>query len=192
MIGSKPPLSRDRIVEMALQIVDADGLDGLSMRRLGGELGVDPMMIYRHVADKDALLALVVERVRDEMVIPRPPPDDLAELFETIFVEYHRVLVAHPNVIPLATRRTDISGPSGLEHLVDSGMPLQDAVALYQSLAAFTVGFCALGGPAAAADWDRFPDSLTDRLHDWSEDTFRRTLRLILAGYGLTASVREG
>jgi AcrR family transcriptional regulator len=173
-------------VEVALQIVDADGLDGLSMRRLGGELGADPMMVYRHVADKDALLELVLDRVRAEMVIPQPPPDDLAALFEAIFVEYHRVLAAHPNVIPLATRRTDMSQPSGLQHLVDTDVPLDDAVALYQSLTAFTVGYSALGAPAAAADWDRFPDPLAERLHDWSEATFRRTLRLILAGYGLT------
>jgi AcrR family transcriptional regulator len=172
-------------VEAALQIVDADGLDGLSMRRLGGELGVDPMMVYRHVAGKDALVDLVLERVRSEMVVPQPPPDDLADLFETIFVEYRRVLAAHPNVIPLATRRTDVSRPSGLEHLVRSGVPLDDAVKLYQSLTAFTVGFSALGAPAAAGDWDRFPDPLAERLHDWSDATFRRTLRLILAGYGL-------
>lgn len=185
MTRSRPPLSRDRIVQVALQLVDADGLDGLSMRRLGGELGVDPMMIYRHVADKDALLELVLDRVRAEMVIPQPPPDDVAELFEMIFVEYHRVLAAHPNVIPLATRRTDMSRPSGLEHLVDTGVPLDDAVALYQSLTAFTVGYSALGAPAVAADWDRFPDPLAERLHDWNDTTFRRTLRLILAGYGL-------
>jgi AcrR family transcriptional regulator len=185
MTRSRPPLSRERIIEVALHIVDAEGLDGLSMRRLGGELGVDPMMVYRHVADKDALVDLVLERVRSKMVVPQPPPDDLAELFETVFVEYRRVLTAHPNVIPLATRRTDVSQPSGLDHLVSSGVPLDDAVQLYQSLTAFTVGFCALGAPAATGDWDRFPDPLAERLHDWSDTTFRRTLRLILAGYGL-------
>lgn len=191
MSASRPPLSRDRVVEAALRIVDADGLDALSMRRLGGELGVDPMMVYRHVSDKDALLDLVLERVRSEMVLPDPPPDDLAELFETIFLAYRRVLVDHPNVIPLATRRTDMSRPSGLEYLVERGVPTDDAVALYQSLTAFTVGFCALGAPAVASDWDRFPDPLAERLHDWSDTTFRRTLRLILAGYGLAPPVRD-
>lgn len=186
MTRSRPPLTRDRIVEVALEIVDADGLDGLTMRRLGSELGVDPMLVYRHIADKDALLDLVLERVRAGMAVPQPPSEDLAELFETIFVEYHRVLAAHPNVIPLATRRTDLARPSGLEQLVASGMPLDDAVALYQSLTAFTVGYAALGAPAASGDWDRFPDHLAERLHDWSDTTFRRTLRLILAGFGLT------
>lgn len=185
MTRSRPRLTRDRIVDVALRIVDADGLDALTMRRLGGELGVDPMMVYRHVADKDALLHQVLDRVRSEMVVPHPPPDDLAELFETVFVEYRRVLAAHPNVISLATRRTDMSKPSGLEHLMNSGMRLDDAVALYQSLIAFTVGFSALGAPAVAGDWDRFPDLLAERLHHWSDETFRRTLRLILAGYGL-------
>ena len=181
-----PSLSTQRIVQTALRIVDADGLDRLTMRRLGTALGVDPMMVYRHVADKNALLDLVLDQVRAEMALPQPPPEDLAELFEVIFVEYRRVLAAHPNVIPLATRRTDMTRPSGLEHLIDTGMPPDDAVALYQSLAAFTVGFSALGAPQAARDWDRFPDPLAERLHDWNDATFRRTLRMILDGYGLT------
>lgn len=172
-------------METALRVVDVDGLDRLTMRRLGRELEVDPMTIYRYVADKDTLLDLLLERVRSEMRLPQPPPDDPAELFESVFVEYRRVLMAHPNLLALATRRTDTSRPSGLEHLIDSGIPLDDAVALYQSLTAFTIGFSALGGPAVAADWDRFPQDLAERLHDWSDETFRRTLRLILTGYGL-------
>ena len=179
------PLSRDLVIETALRIVDAGGLDELTMRRLGSELGVDPMMVYRHVPDKDTLLDLMLERVRSQMSLPQPPPEDPAELFEAIFVEYRRVLTAHPALVPLATRRTDVSRPSGLEHLLASGVPVDEAVGLYQSLTAFTVGFSALGAPAVAADWDRFPDDLADRLHDWSDATFRRTLGLIMRGYGL-------
>lgn len=172
-------------MDVALDIIDSDGLDALTMRRLGRDLGVDPMMIYRHVPDKDSLLDLMLERVRSRMHIPDPPPDDPGELFALIFSEYRRVLVAHPNLIPLATRRTDVSQPSGLEYLIEVGLPIDEAVALYQSLAAFTIGFSVLGSPQEAANWDMFPAPLAERLHDWSDATFQRTLGLILNGFGL-------
>lgn len=57
------PLTPDRIVDTAITVADRDGLDGLSMRRLGAELGVDPMSIYHHVRDKDRLRALMIERI---------------------------------------------------------------------------------------------------------------------------------
>src|SRR6478752_6318124 len=57
------PLTPERIVDAAIAMADRDGLDGLSMRRLGAELGVDPMSIYHHVRDKDRLLALMIDRV---------------------------------------------------------------------------------------------------------------------------------
>ena len=172
-------------MNVAIDIVDSDGLDALTMRRLGGDLGVDPMMIYRHIPDKDTLLDLMLERVRSRMRIPDPPPDDPGELFALIFSEYRRVLVAHPNLIPLATRRTDVAQPSGLDYLIDIGLPVDEAVALYQSLAAFTIGFSVLGSPQEAHSWDQFPAPLAERLHDWSDDTFQRTLGFILNGFGL-------
>ena len=172
-------------MQAALRIVDAEGLDGLTMRRLGTELDVDPMTIYRYIDGKDELLDLLIGRVRSKMQVAEPLPPDVGAVLESVFVEYRRVLLAHPNVIPLATRRTNMSRPTGLEALVDAGMPVEDAVALYQSLLAFTVGFSSLGNPTIAKDWDRFPAPLAERLHHWDDDTYRRTLRTILSGYGL-------
>src|SRR5690349_22979252 len=57
------PLTPERIVETAIAMAGRDGLDGLSMRRLGAELGVDPMSAYHHVRDKDRLLALMIDAV---------------------------------------------------------------------------------------------------------------------------------
>jgi AcrR family transcriptional regulator len=65
-------LSVERIVDAACRIVDRDGLGGLSMRKLGGELGVDPMAVYHHVADKRQLLALVTARTIGTMTPPDP------------------------------------------------------------------------------------------------------------------------
>lgn len=61
----QPTLTVDEIVGAALDLIDEAGLDSLSMRRLGARLGVDPMAVYHHVPNKDALLTLAVRRVFD-------------------------------------------------------------------------------------------------------------------------------
>ena len=61
--GPEEPLKREQIVSTALAVVDRDGLKALSMRRLGAELGVDPMAVYYHIPNKQALLDAIVEAV---------------------------------------------------------------------------------------------------------------------------------
>ena len=71
--GRRPALTREQILTAALQIIDEDGVEALTMRRLGQALDRNPMAIYRHAADKDALLDGVVEHVAAELVAPRRP-----------------------------------------------------------------------------------------------------------------------
>ena len=73
-------LDIDRIVDAACDAISEDGLQRLSMRRLGARLGVDPMAVYHHVRNKQALLALVMARVVGAM----PPPDDGAPWQERV------------------------------------------------------------------------------------------------------------
>ena len=70
----RAPLSRERVLRAAVELADREGIEAMSMRRLGQELGVDAMAIYRHVRDKDDLLDGVVEIVVGE--IDRPAPLD--------------------------------------------------------------------------------------------------------------------
>src|SRR5579875_2585707 len=70
----RAPLSRDAIVDAALRVLDAEGMDGLSMRRVGEELGAGAASIYWHVQNKDELLQLVFERVISEIELPVPDP----------------------------------------------------------------------------------------------------------------------
>jgi len=66
----REPLSRERVLEAATAFVDRDGLDALSMRRLGQELGVEAMSLYNHVANKDDLLDGLVDQVMGEIELP--------------------------------------------------------------------------------------------------------------------------
>ena len=61
--GPKPKLSLDAIVDAAVAVADAEGLDAVSMRRIGQELGVGAMSLYRYVPGKEELLDLMLERV---------------------------------------------------------------------------------------------------------------------------------
>lgn len=68
--GAQPTLSREQIVTAAVELLDASGLDGLSMRRLGEKLGAGATSLYWHVANKDELLELVADEVMGEVDVP--------------------------------------------------------------------------------------------------------------------------
>ena len=71
--GARTPLTRDRVLTVAVALADRDGIEGLSMRKLGKELGVDAMALYRHVRAKDDLLDGILEKIVGE--IERVEPD---------------------------------------------------------------------------------------------------------------------
>jgi TetR/AcrR family tetracycline transcriptional repressor len=93
----RTPLSRERIVDAALAVVDADGLDALSMRRVAADLGTGPASLYAHVAGKEELLELCIDRVSSTLVIPDPDPDPdrWEEQVKTFVRDLHHGLLEH-------------------------------------------------------------------------------------------------
>ncbi len=71
----RSPLTRERVLLAAVALADRDGLDALSMRKLGQELGVEAMALYRHVRDKDDLLNGVLEIVVGQIERPKSGKD---------------------------------------------------------------------------------------------------------------------
>lgn len=107
-------LTADVLALTALEIVDAEGLSGLSMRRLSSQLGVDPMAAYRHVPSKEALLDSVVDAVLAKVVLPpraagSTPHDHLRAVVHAIL----EAVTAHPRAAPLLADRTWTT-PAGL------------------------------------------------------------------------------
>jgi TetR/AcrR family tetracycline transcriptional repressor len=96
--AGQPTLTRERILAAALQLIDARGLEALSMRRLGAELGVDPMTVYHHLPGKDAVVRGVVARVFDEMPLPvaHGPWRDRVRSWA---LTYRALAGAHPNLV---------------------------------------------------------------------------------------------
>ena len=98
----RQPLSHERIVDTAIALVDAEGLDALTMRRLGAELGMDPMAVYYYVPNKAALLDAVVEAVMAEIDLSVDDPSKPAdERLIRAAQAYAEVLVRHRNAMPL-------------------------------------------------------------------------------------------
>lgn len=107
-------LSKERVVSEAVRLADAEGVEGLSMRRLASELGAGAMSLYHYVANKDELLDAMTDVVFDE--IERPPADtDWQSAMRLRALSVRRVLARHPWAIPLMESRTT-PGPANLRY----------------------------------------------------------------------------
>jgi AcrR family transcriptional regulator len=144
----RSPLDRARIVDAALKIVDEEGVDGLSIRRLATELGSAPMSVYWHVRDKAELLDLVGEAVLESIEVPAPAGDWRTQLRAV----HHAMLdavVRHPNTADLMIGRARY-GRAGitlferlLSILLGAGLSPAAAFDAYQSLYLFLLGYIA-------------------------------------------------
>ncbi|MFD1717806.1 TetR/AcrR family transcriptional regulator [Georgenia deserti] len=108
--GRHAGITRAAVLDAALAFVDREGLEALSMRRLGGELGVEAMTLYHHVGSKEALLDGVVERLLTDLV---PEREDAAsswrELLRTSAWALYDRLAAHPHLIPVVATRPAVT-----------------------------------------------------------------------------------
>jgi AcrR family transcriptional regulator len=106
-VASKQPrdrLTRERIVDAALALIDAEGVDALTMRRLGSELGVQGMALYHHFANKDALLDAVSLRLLRELELPDPPPPEWQARIRAVVMAWARLQDRHPRAFTLVYR----------------------------------------------------------------------------------------
>ncbi|MGO9325408.1 MAG: TetR/AcrR family transcriptional regulator [Terracidiphilus sp.] len=147
------PLERERIVAAALAVVDREGLKALSMRRLGAELGVDPMAVYYHLPNKQALLDAIVEAVMASIDLSMDDPAKPAE--ERILGAaraYCDALLAHVNALPILLEHGPVT-PAAMrpvELLVgilrDAGLSPAEALAGMNVIAAAVRGAVGMGG----------------------------------------------
>lgn len=107
-------LSKQRLVIEGVRIADREGVDGLSMRRLAGELGAGAMSLYHYVASKDELLDAMIDVVFGEIELPSPETEWQAAMARRAH-SAREVLVRHPWAIVLMESRTT-PGPANLRH----------------------------------------------------------------------------
>jgi AcrR family transcriptional regulator len=99
----RTPLTRGRVLQAALRLADSSGIEALSMRRLGQELGVEAMSLYNHVANKDDIRAGIVELVLQEVEVPADETDWKAAIRQTA-LSSHDVFLRHPWACSLMMR----------------------------------------------------------------------------------------
>lgn len=145
----RAPLTRDTIVEAALKVLDRDGMEALSMRRVADALGTGPASLYWHVRNKEELLQLLFERLTAELPLPPPDParwrEQLRDLARAMREQAHQ----HRDAARLSLGRVP-SGPAFVrttewlfELLTPLGVPDQviglagDAAALFVGAFAF-------------------------------------------------------
>jgi AcrR family transcriptional regulator len=166
--SARQPLDRDRIVAAAISFIDEFGLPGLTMRRLGGMLGVEAMSLYRYVPGREDLLDAVVSAIVEEMRVDEDvldePRDGWQDFLQRLAHGVRRIALAHPRVFPLvASRPTEapwLRPPlrsltwveSFLQGLTKEGFSDAAAVSAYRGFTSFLLGHLLLEVAALGAD----------------------------------------
>lgn len=145
-------LSRRSIALAALDLIDADGLDGLSMRKLGSRLGVEAMSLYHYVSNKGDLLDAAVEQIYLEIEIPDlDGPEGWESAVRQAVHSFHRALIRHANAVSLFATRPAVA-PGAFEvfytahrRLQDAGLSPSEAHNALNLLVGFVLGHMGLG-----------------------------------------------
>ncbi|MYT29238.1 TetR/AcrR family transcriptional regulator [Streptomyces sp. MspMP-M5] len=143
--GKSTPLSREVIVDTAHQLVESQGFEGLSMRRIAADLGCTPMALYRHIRDRDELVTLLLDR--SVAAAPEPVlPDDPRQCLITLIDWQYHGLSAHPWAIPIV-QAGDLMPPSILgtmekiyAALTQCGTTPEQAAVVYRIVWNFVIG----------------------------------------------------
>jgi AcrR family transcriptional regulator len=144
-------ITRDVVLAVALEIIDRDGVDGLSMRRLARALNRDPMILYRHAPNKAALLDGVAEIVLAQLQVDCTDADWVGQL-RAVARRFRALALAHPHIVPLLVTRP-LATPLGLRPrgtlrplediltlLTGVGFSGSDALHIYRALFGFLHG----------------------------------------------------
>jgi AcrR family transcriptional regulator len=138
-------LTVERIIAVAIDLVDDDGLDALTVRNLAARLGTGSATLYRHVASRGELLVLLVDHVLGEVGLPDADLEPRHRV-EALARELRRVLLRHPHLVP-ALRAAPLLGPNavrgmenGLANFLAGGYPLDVALPACLALIDYVLG----------------------------------------------------
>src|SRR5918998_3091281 len=145
-VAKRQPLSRRRILEAAVRFVDREGLEALSMRKLGSELGVEAMSLYNHVPNKGALLDGMVEVLLGELEVP-PEGKGWEDRIRDAYRRFRRLAHDHPDIFSLLITRPPEAmygvwlAEEFLRTLREAGFEPRMALHAFRALNSYTVGY---------------------------------------------------
>jgi AcrR family transcriptional regulator len=151
-------LTRERLIDVAVQLVEEQGLEALTLRRLGARCGVSAMTPYRHIKTKEELLGALADRYLSELDLPQPTECAWDEYLRRLFRAVLAILMRHPALVTIVGKQ-HVNGLAGfrageavLSVLDGAGLPPDVAIAGFASLTAFTVGFAMQEMPSPARE----------------------------------------
>jgi AcrR family transcriptional regulator len=184
--AERRPLTRDAIVTAALEVLEREGIAGLSMRKVAHELGTGAASLYWHVRDKEELLSLLLDRIVGEAEVPEPAPDHWQEQVKELARAGRRLLgkrrdaaqlslgriPAGPNSLPVMERNLAVAAASGLPPRVVA--LASDLFALYVGAFAYEMSLRVppLGEPGVT------PEQLADYFRSLPPDQFPNLVAL--------------
>lgn len=197
-------VSVEEIASTALMLIDAHGLEALTMRGLADAIGVKPVTIYRYLPNKEAILAEVADRLWLELPPIDPAITGWKEQLRAMWLQLFELMLRHPHAVPLiarggaysATAGSDTAGMLGV--LRDAGFSPKLAGEFVHAASALVVGFAFAhlwqrqaqrgDGPSApAGDAPAPPSDLIGyarQIGPFTTEEFGRTLDLVVEGYG--------
>ncbi len=198
-------ITREVVLAAALEIVDRDGADGLTMRKLARALNRDPMILYRHAPNKAALLDGVAEIVLAQLKVDATDPDWQTQLRQ-VARNYRALALAHPHAVPLIVTRP-LATPLGLRPfgtlrpledvltlLTRAGFSGPEALHIYRALFGFLHGHVLNELQELVENPDESDDLLRLGLHRLPIGEFPvvRSLASVLASYDGAAELERG
>lgn len=198
---TRAPLSREQVLRAAVRYVDEHGLDALSMHKLGAELGVKGMSLYKHVADKDDLLDGIVEQLWAE-IPEQPAAGDWRAAVRGLAGALRQLVHRHPHAAPLLTsRQTFQERPLRIAHNVltvmrEGNVPERCAVALLRTVWPYGIGYALaeLAIPESCCQGDQVARirGISDLLSPKAPDDLVRTALLLCSDRDLSAEFDIG
>ncbi|MFI0942656.1 TetR/AcrR family transcriptional regulator [Streptomyces sp. NPDC021020] len=142
--------SREAVVTAALHVIDTEGVEAMTMRRVAQELGTGPASLYAHVSGREEMIVLVLDRVLADVTCPEPDPQRWREQIKDVARDGRRALVAHGD---LARLLPEIGVPTGesitvhsegmLAILAAAGLPKQVCAYAVDALSMYVTGIAA-------------------------------------------------
>lgn len=196
-------LSRSQVLRAAVRLVDKHGLDALSMHKLGAALGVKAMSLYKHVANKDAVLDGIADELWTE-IPPEPSGADWRNAVRTLTGALRELVHRHPHAAPLLISRGALPEhalrvcQAYLRVLREDGLPEPCAVALLRSSVTHGIGFalaelsCFDAQVGAAADEVSRVRRVTSLLPADASDDLVRTALLVCGDCDMVSQFEIG
>jgi AcrR family transcriptional regulator len=187
-------LTRTLVLDRSLELLDREGGDAVTLRRIAADLGVTAMSLYRHVGSKDDLLLSLTDVLLERQGLP---PDGLpwTDYLVALAVGLRELFTAHPVVVSVFSRRA-VTTPAARARLragiaagVRSGLSEADAVEAYAAVHTYTVGFCALEAGRRASPPVADDGAGAELIVSFvSEDRFRAGLDAMVLGLAARAA----